>query len=426
MIYLVSFYYPPEATPGATRFSHLARILCAKYGHQQVRVVTGRPNYPHGILPREFRWRIFKRTTGRWGETVHHLYEIPAPFKGLYRKTLGMLSFGVSAFAYFLFAPRERNDLVIVTSGPIFPAYAIHLASLIRRFRYVVDVRDLWPQIVAGMGFLNDLGFAYRQLMRWSDAVYRRAVLAIGTTEGICDYIRTARTSGAVALVYNPVDTDAFSPIPPDQIQRFRAQHPDVFGRHSGPVLLYSGSFSVTIDPLQILRAVTSIPASLDPFTVVFIGYGEQLADMEGYVHAHGLHDRVAILPFMDRQQLAQYINAADACISCTNPSDINKIAIPTKLIEYLACNKFLILALATPFADELARQGHALVSAPGDAGGLAGRMAQFLEHRGEFIRHVESRAFAVDRFSLNRFTDRILSCLAPHMAPAREPSTFG
>ena len=136
MIYLVSLYYPPISNPPANRIGHLARILVAKYGRDNVTVVTGRPNYPEGKLPREYRWRVFKRRTGAAGETIHHLYEYPAPFRGRNLKTLGLVSFAVSVFVYFLFRRLGPKDLVFVTSGPVFPAYSIYfLSRLKRRFR---------------------------------------------------------------------------------------------------------------------------------------------------------------------------------------------------------------------------------------------------------------------------------------------------
>lgn len=104
MIYIVSHYYPPVSNPSAVRMEYLAKLLLERYGADQVRVITGRPNYPDGKLLPEDKWRLFRRQTGRWGETIYHLYEFPAPFKGLYRKTLGLLSLSVSLFIFFFYA----------------------------------------------------------------------------------------------------------------------------------------------------------------------------------------------------------------------------------------------------------------------------------------------------------------------------------
>ena len=137
MIYIVSHFYLPVGSPAASRMGHLARILVERYGRDRVRVVTGRPNYPDGRLPAEYRWRIFRRTTGPAGEAIAHLYEIPAPFQGFLGKTIGYLSFAVSVFFYFLFRRVNRG------SGRQFILDRFALGEF--RTRYLAVLVDLVP-----------------------------------------------------------------------------------------------------------------------------------------------------------------------------------------------------------------------------------------------------------------------------------------
>ena len=120
MIYVVSHFYPPVQNPPANRMGHLAKLLKSMYGAENLVVVTGRPNYPDGKLSKEYRWRLFKRRTGDFGETIHHLYELPAPFGGFLRKTIGYFSFAFSVFVYFLFRRVREDSLVFVTVPPYF------------------------------------------------------------------------------------------------------------------------------------------------------------------------------------------------------------------------------------------------------------------------------------------------------------------
>jgi glycosyltransferase involved in cell wall biosynthesis len=317
MIYVVAFYYLPVSNPGANRMGHLVRALIERYGADQVRVVTGRPNYPDGKLRPEDKWRLFRRARGSLGETVDHLYEFPAAFRGLYRKTFGMLTFAASVFLYFLFRRVRSDDLVIVTSGPVFPAYAIYyLRRLKRRLRYVVDVRDLWPQIVAGMGFLGRETRLYRFLLALSDRTYRAAEAAVGVTEGIVDHLRGARRDDRVHLLYNPVDTALFKPLAEEDRLAFRRAHPEIFGDGRRTVFLFSGSFSITIDLFVLIAAVKRAVAETRDIVVLLIGYGEQDALLKACVEREGLSSVVRFLPFMQRAELSRYIDAAHFCFS--------------------------------------------------------------------------------------------------------------
>ena len=277
MIYLVSLYYPPVSNPPSNRMQHMARVLVGEYGAENVTVVTGRPNYPAGKLAAEDRWRLCRREKGQWGETVMHLYEIPAPFQGLYLKTLGQVSFAVSFAFYLLFRRYRPGEVVFITSGPIFQVYVAWIMSKVRRgLRYVMDIRDLWPQTVAGLGHMKEDSTAFRILKSWTDRAHRSAFASVGVVEGIHDYIREVAPDRPAHLIYNPVDTDLFVPDSEASVGAFRQQHPELFGDSSKTVFLYAGVHSHAIDLVTMMRAVVQLAAMRSDFVFLVIGYGEE------------------------------------------------------------------------------------------------------------------------------------------------------
>src|SRR5512139_2044962 len=60
-ILYLSQYFPPEIGATQTRAYEMARHL-ASSGHQ-VTVLTEVPNHPSGIIPPEYRGKLFERTT---------------------------------------------------------------------------------------------------------------------------------------------------------------------------------------------------------------------------------------------------------------------------------------------------------------------------------------------------------------------------
>ena len=393
MIYVVSHYYLPLVNPPATRMGHLVHFLVDQYGADNIRVVTGQPNYPDGKLPQAFTGRLFKRTTGDHGETVHHLYEYPTPFRGLVRKSLGLLSFAVGVFFYFLFRRLKPDDLVIVTSGPSFPPYAIYFLSTWKKnLTYVIDVRDLWPQVAAGMGYLNTHSWKYRLLDHLSNRMYRGADKAIGVSRGILEHLKHHVDSESLFHIPNPIDMDLFKPVP-------------IQGKSEVFTVVFTGAFSFYVDLMTLMKAISKI----DSIRVLLIGDGEARPEVEQFIQENELEERVLLQPFIkDKNQLVNIINSADLCYASLRASPHLTYATPTKILEYLSCNKPVLALLEGSFADELTTHLAAIVREPGNVAELQNTIERILEDGLPPLK--EPRSFIEANYSLEKFNQRLAS----------------
>ena len=420
MIYVVSHYYPPVVNPPAHRMNHLVRLLVERYGAEQVCVITGRPNHPHGELPPEYKWRLFKRRRGQWGERILHLYEVPTPNEGLIRKTLGYVSFAKALFFYLLFKRFAPEDIVFVTSPPVFTAYAVYLAACFRRrLRYVLDVRDLWPQAIAGIGFIREGTWIYRFFCRLSDRTYRRATQLVGNSQGIVDHLAAVDGCGRKRIdrVHNPVDMERIRALPPGESAAFRSDHAGPFGDGTRPVFVFAGMHSIYIDLMTLVRALKRVRAETDRFLFILIGYGEQKEELQAYIRENGLAQNVHFLPFMPREELLEYLSAADFCYVSLKATHNLRYAIPTKTLEYLACGKFVLAALEGPFADMLRAAGVAVVAEPGNPDSIAEAVETMIERYAGGTPPPDTRAFVREHFSLERFEEGFLACLEALLA---------
>jgi glycosyltransferase involved in cell wall biosynthesis len=75
----------------------------------------------------------------------------------------------------------------------------------------------------------------------------------------------------------------------------------------------------------------------------LILGHGEQTETLQQLIKAGGLENKVILTGFIDYAELNKYINLADIC---TNPFEINKVTeiiFPSKVYQYLACEKPVI-----------------------------------------------------------------------------------
>ena len=92
-VLVVCHYYPPEVGAPQARLSDLAGAW-QRDGHE-VTVLTGMPNHPNGIVPREYRrrWRVVEE---RDGVRVVRSWVYATPNERVVRKTLAVALAGIA------------------------------------------------------------------------------------------------------------------------------------------------------------------------------------------------------------------------------------------------------------------------------------------------------------------------------------------
>src|SRR3984885_7640125 len=147
---IVSHYFPPEIGAPQARLSGLAAAWSA--GGDEVTVLTGMPNQPSGVLPPQYR-RTLRRRERRDGYAVLRTWLYATPRAGIVRKTLSHLSFMVSSVLLGWRASGPA-DTVVVSSPTFFSIASAWLLARLKRARFVVEVRDLWPALPVELGVL--------------------------------------------------------------------------------------------------------------------------------------------------------------------------------------------------------------------------------------------------------------------------------
>jgi len=128
------------------------------------------------------------------------------------------------------------------------------------------------------------------------------------------------------------------------------------------------------------------------------------------FVSEKGLQDVVRLLPFMPRSELVQHIGAADVCFASLRDTPNLQYAIPTKILEYLACGKPVLAALSGLFADLLRQENAAVVCPPGDPVALSEAILGLIGQGEGRLQRLSPREFVVRRFSTEQFEERMLA----------------
>ena len=328
-VVVVYQYYQGHGAPGHSLVYELTQYL-ADRGHD-VTVVSGETGYMQRNMP-NLPWyqRIVRRE--RDGKVnVVRTYTYSELHRSYLGRLLSFISFSLSCPLGLLSVAKP--DVVLASSPPIFPMFPAWLICKLRRIPFVLEVRDLWPASAVQMGILKN-----RQLigiMAWMERVlYNQSKRIVALTEGIRDDICSRGWSkNKVELVTCGVDFDKLYPDVPGA-----AFIRDKFGWQDKKIVLYFGALGEANNLPVTLRTAQRLQSRED-ILFVLIGDGMKRAETERQVKELGLKN-VLLLPPVPKDEARLYINAADMCLVTLRDIPLFDGAIPTKLIDYMACGK--------------------------------------------------------------------------------------
>jgi glycosyltransferase involved in cell wall biosynthesis len=360
-ILIVTHYFPPETGAPQARLSGLAAAWAS--GGDDVTVLTGMPNHPTGVVPLEYRGAI-RRRERRGGYRVLRTWLYATPNDGVARKTIGHLSFMVSAVLLGWRASGPA-DVVVVSSPTFFSVGAGWLLARLKRARLVVEVRDLWPAIFTELGVLTNRRLI-ALLERLELAAYAAADTVIVVSDGFrANLIGRGVPAGKVHTIRNGVRSGEFDPQARAD-PRLRAR----LGAGPGDCLvLYAGTHGIS----QGLTSVADAAARLagQPIRFAFVGEGADKQRLRDRVAELGLRN-VTLRPGIPHERVPALLAAADICLVPLRDVPLFSSFIPSKMFECLAAGRPVVGAVAGEAA-QILREAGAQVVPPADSTALAG-----------------------------------------------------
>jgi glycosyltransferase involved in cell wall biosynthesis len=389
-VLIVTHYFPPETGAPQARLSGLAATWAAD--GDDVTVLTGMPNHPTGVLPSACRQAV-RRRERRDGYRVVRTWLCATPNEGIARKTLGHLSFTASSVILGARASGPA-DVVVVSSPTFFSILSGWLLARLKRARFVVEIRDLWPAILVALGVLTN-PLVIRVLERLELAAYAVADEVVVVTEGFrADLLRRGVAPEKVHTIRNGVDVGRFAAAAETgsayERQGLRAR------LGAGPddcLVLYAGTHGISqaLPAIADAAALLGRPGPAAPagaasaagraaaadrkaIRFAFVGDGADKRRLERRVAQLRLGN-VALLPGVPNREMPALLAAADICLVPLREVPLFASFIPSKLFEYLAAGKAVIGSVAGEAAQILAEAG-AVVVPPENSGSLAAAIA--------------------------------------------------
>jgi len=359
-ILYVCQYFPPEMSAPAARADELGSYWAAS--GQDVTILTGFPNHPSGKLHPEYRKRFRRLTITECisGMKVIRTWLWPLPNRRAWERMLNYSSFAFSAALRGLFAPKM--DVVIGTSPQLLVPLAALFIARMKRARFIFEVRDLWPESLAAVGASSSNSALFRILGWIAGLLYRRADHIVVVTPAFKDNLieQWKVPEEKISTIMNGVDLGFFMadvPLPADTSERrFQVSWIGTMGNAHGLEL--------------IIEVASRLLHSHPDITFLLAGDGAEREKIAQLASDRKLTN-IRMLGPQPRSVVPSLIRESDACLVLLKKSAVFKTVIPTKMLEFMACGRPVILGVEGQ-AEQILRDADAgILIPPEDASAL-------------------------------------------------------
>lgn len=350
VLYLTQWYLPEPATLQAELAGRLRDL-----GHQ-VTVLTGFPNYPAGRLYPGYRQRLWQRETID-GINVIRLPLFPDHSGSAMRRAWNHASLAISSL---VLGPWLAGSFdVIYGARPITLGAAARWLSLLRRKPFVLEITDMWPEVLADTGLLHRprMISSIARYCRW---VYRRAAAIRVDTPGFREnLIAKGVPADKIHFVPDWVDTELYQPRPRDPQVGHRLGLAGKFN------VWHAGTIGLSQQLETVLDAAAMLAQRRPEVQFVFSGgRGVGRDELEAAARSRGLAN-CRFLGFIPFEGLSDAFAWADVMFMQLRDTPLSRITIPHKVYAYLSVGKPILAAIEGDTAEMIRRHNGGMVCRP-------------------------------------------------------------
>lgn len=347
-ILFLTHYFPPEGNAPASRVYELSKRWVAD-GHE-VTVLTCAPNVPDGVVYNGYDNKM-RQTEDVDGIKVIRVWTYIAANKGTLRRILNYLSYMFSAVFWGLFT--KKPDVIIATSPQFFCGWAGVILSTLKRKKFILEIRDIWPESIVAVGAMQNSRML--KILEWLELkMYAAAGHIVTVGEGYRQrLIEKNVDKEKISVVMNGVDTELFAPMDKDvQLQK-------KWGLDGKFVCSYVGTIGMACGLEVVIEAAKKLKQmGRENIAFLIVGDGARRDELQQMAIEHQL-DNIVFTGRQDKSLMPNFLSITDACLVHLKNTELFKTVMPSKIFEAAGMAKPIIIGVAG-FATEIVRKANA------------------------------------------------------------------
>jgi glycosyltransferase involved in cell wall biosynthesis len=327
-ILIVSQYYHPDVTAAAFRIKETADILSSK--SHQITVITAKPH--RGII----------HSTEKVDDTNVDVIRLPIiKYYGKWKWTYlaHYASFMLNALFYYLVNIGHKYDFVYATSPPLSVGLAGFLMSAIQGSKFVLDIRDIWPDSLVAPGHLNKNSKLYsfgKIIEHW---LYQKADLITCVSIPMAEYIKGFIKGKKVVVIYNGV---------PNQYlhgESYQGRNDTEPFQDNKINITYLGNMGYAQNLQIVLEAAKQIKYIMPEINFYFIGDGVEKERLEKFKEENFLESVLIIGP-VAKTKAMNLMHKSSALFFQLKDDLFFEKTVPSKVFDYMTAGKPILFGI--------------------------------------------------------------------------------
>ncbi len=340
-ILLIHQYFIEPNDGGGSRFNEMTRMW-SEQGHE-ITVIAGMMHANGKEKISEYKGKYFVNKkhdkVNVWRCHVSESYN-----SGFLGRLWGYFSFVFSSIWAGFFKTKEKYDIILVTSPPLFVGITAYVLSRFKGIPFVFEVRDLWPESAIDTGVVTNkwiIKFAY-----WFEAfIYKKAKLINVLTPAFRDTLITLKNVPASKVLFIPNAADFTLSDELIHSGFDRSGFRKLNNWDNKFVITYVGAHGVANHLIQIVETAELIRLKLPNVLFVLIGNGMQKEMLIDEVNRRELVN-IQFIDSVPKKEVFKYIIASDFGMSVLKKVDTFKTIYSNKTFDYMACKTPLFLLI--------------------------------------------------------------------------------
>lgn len=245
----------------------------------------------------------------------------------------------IDYFSYFIKSIKiglkisKNSDLIIATSPQLLVGVSGAFISFINRKYFLIDIRDLWPDVALDMKVMKKINPIYIGLKILENFMYKKSDFLVYNSPGFEKYLNSKKNIKKKSLITNGIDDYI--------LEKFKNKNSKVIKKNKY-TLLYAGNVGIA----QNLKILVDFAQKLgEKVEIVIIGQGSQEKEIRDKINERKL-ENLKIKEAIPREKLFEEYGNADILFLQLKNIEMFKKTIPSKIFEYLATKKPIIYGL--------------------------------------------------------------------------------
>ena len=361
-IYIINQFANTPDLPGHTRQFEIAKFLC----HQGWNVNVYASDF--NLSKRSFtKLRNNEFLKKELINKINWIWLRVFPYKkNNWKRYINIFSFCIIILIilpisiFFKKIKGEKKGIILASSPQLPAAFLSFLLAKIFNMKFVLEVRDLWPQIFIDKENYSKNNFFIIFLQKIESILYTKSDYIIVLAKGVVDYVKNKGARNVAWLPNGPsLNEFKYHPLPKEN---------KVFDTERPFRIIYSGTHGEVNDLENVIKAAKIL--RILPIQFIFIGDGPKKNSLMKESKALG---NVIFLNPVSKFEIPSYIASADAVLVSLKDLKLFKYGVsPNKLYDAYAIGRPIISSIGGCINNEIIKYKIGVCADPGSPGELS------------------------------------------------------